>query len=62
MLKFLISVEFCAAIVVLSVCLTVFGLGDLANIIQVTQVFAWAYIIHRLHRHHHVLEALKGRK
>lgn len=58
MFKFLASWEFLISLIVFAILLKWFGLSDLANYVQVSQIFAWAYIIYRLHKHHKLIKSL----
>lgn len=58
MIKFIKSLEFLVTLVAMAILLKYFGLGELANYIQVFSVFQWSYIIYRLHKHHKLLESI----
>lgn len=56
MIKYLVSKEFLITVILFIVLLRTYTVGDLANYVQVTQIFAWSYIIYRLHKHHKLMK------
>jgi hypothetical protein len=55
---FIRSLEFWITLILIAILLKIFGLSDLANYIQVFSVFQFSYIIHRLHKHHKLLQSM----
>lgn len=58
MLLYLRSSEFWFTAFIFALLMIFVGIGDLANYVQVTQIFAWSYIIWHLHRHHKLLKSM----
>lgn len=60
MIGFFRSIEFWVATVIAVALFYSVGIADTANYVQDTQVWAWSYIIYRLHHSHKLLKAIKG--